>query len=446
MTSFGANTLAILAAILGLGFMILAHEWGHFIVAKFCGVRVDVFSIGYGSRVFGWRRGETDYRISALPFGGYVRMAGENPSEERSGAPEEFLSRPRGQRFLIAIAGPAMNFVVAIILMTGLFLVGVAEPAFMSQPVEVAGVLPESPAAEAGIQAGDRIVKINGVKIPRWEDATFEIAVSQPGKPILVEIHRGGQTIAASVNVASMAGPRDEFAVLGYPSEQVVVGIVGPGSPAERSGLKTGDRVVAVDGEAIQNAIQLSTTIQASKGNGVTLQVLRQGQPVTIVVRPEFGDPGDGLKRWQIGISFRPPTVQQPHSLSSAVHRAVSFNIRIGRQIFDVLAGLFNGRVKLKQLEGPVGIMRESGQAAKRGVLDFINFMAFISLNLGILNLLPIPILDGGHVLMLGIESVMRRDLSLAVKERFVQVGLVFLLAIFAFVMYYDVLRLLPNH
>jgi regulator of sigma E protease len=446
MTSFGTNTLAILAAILGLGFMILAHEWGHFIVAKLCGVRVDVFSIGYGSRVFGWRRGETDYRISALPFGGYVRMAGENPSEERSGAPEEFLSRPRWQRFLIAVAGPSMNFVVAILLMTGLFLVGGAEPAFMSQPVKVAGVLRGSPASEAGIQPGDRIVKINGAKTASWEDATFEVAVSQPGKPIHVELRRGEEAIAVSVNVASMAGPREEFAVLGYPSEQVVVGFVSPGSPAEKSGLKVNDRITAVNGEAIQNAIQLSTTIQASKGSDVTLQVLRQGQPVTIVVQPAFADPGDGLKRWQIGITFRPSTVQQPHSLPNAAHRAISFNVRIGRQIFDVLGGLFNGRVKLKQLEGPVGIMRESGQAAKRGFLDFLQFMAFISLNFGILNLLPIPILDGGHVLMLGIESVMRREMSLAAKERFVQVGLVFLLAIFAFVMYYDVLRLLPNH
>src|SRR5713101_9874083 len=174
--------ITILAAPFVLGILILVHEWGHFVVAKLCGVRVNVFSFGYGPRLLGLKRGDTDYRLSALPFGGYVRMAGDNPSEDRSGSPDEFLSRPLWQRFLIAIAGPSMNFILAIVVMAILFLVGVAEPTFMSQPMNVAGVLDGSPAAEAGIKAGDRIIEINGQKNPRWGDALFELALASPGK------------------------------------------------------------------------------------------------------------------------------------------------------------------------------------------------------------------------------------------------------------------------
>jgi regulator of sigma E protease len=435
--------ITILAAAFVLGILILVHEWGHFVVAKMCGVRVNVFSFGYGPRLWGWKRGDTDYRLSALPFGGYVRMAGDNPSEERTGAPDEFLSRPRWQRFLIAIAGPCMNFLLAIVVMAILFLVGIAEPSFMARPMNVAGVLEGSPAADAGIKAGDKIVEINGQKNPRWEDALFELALASPGKPISVVVDRSGQNIPLSVSFSASRQSRDDFALLGFPYAPVVIDQVTPGSPADKGGLKPGDEVLTLDGDSLLNSVQLQTKIRSSNGQPVHLQVRRRSETVTLDVTPKFADPGDGVQRWQIGILFRIETARQSHSLTNSLYRSVFINFRVGQQIFDVLTGLFEGRFKLKQLEGPIGIARESGQAVRRGAFDFFNWMAVISVNLGILNLLPIPILDGGHVLMLGIEGVLRRDLSLAVKERFVQVGLVFLLAVFAFVMYYDVVRLL---
>jgi regulator of sigma E protease len=313
----------------------------------------------------------------------------------------------------------------------------------MTQPATVAGVVEGSPAAQAGIRAGDRIVSINGAKIAQWEDAVFELAIAAPGKPIALQMDRGRQLVSVSVDTAAQRGPRDEFAILGFPKERVVIGAVTSGSPAEKSGLKSGDEVAAANGKPILNSIELATMIRSSDGKPVQLSVVRDGQAFSLEVLPKFGDPGDGVSRWQIGIGFRAATVHQPHSLPNAAYRGVMYNVRLANQIFDILGGLFEGRVSLKQLEGPVGIVRESGQAARRGVMDFISLMGVISLNLGILNLLPIPILDGGHILMLGIEATIRRDLSLAVKERFVQAGLVFLLAIIAYVTYHDIFRIL---
>ena len=437
-----SSFITLLAAAFVLGVLILAHEWGHFVVAKFCGVRVNVFSFGYGPRLWGWKRGDTDYRISALPFGGYVRMAGDNPSEERSGAADEFLSRPRWQRFLIAVAGPSMNFLLSFLILTGLFLVGVPEPAFISQPATVAGVLEGSPAAAAGIQGGDRIVKINDQNIARWEDVPAALAAVEQEKSFPVEVERGGHVVQMTVNSSSQRSGRDDFGLLGFPYETVIIDSVNPGAPAEKAGLKLGDQVLKLEGQTLLNYAQLYSKIRESDGKPIHLEVRRQGQVVPIVVEPKFGDPGDGVARWQIGITSRPQTIRQSYGLPTAVSRSVSLNVVIARQIFDVLIGLFDGRFKLKQLMGPVGIVHESGEAARRGISDLLLWMAGISVNLGILNLLPIPILDGGHVLLLAIEGAIRRELSLAVKERFVQVGLVFLLAIFAFVMYYDVLRL----
>ena len=437
---------SLIAVTVVLGIMILAHEWGHFIAAKLFGVRVNVFSIGFGPRLFGWRRGDTDYRLSLLPFGGYVKMAGDNPVEERSGAPYEFLSKPRWQRVLIAVAGPTMNVLLAIVLMAALFMIGAPEPAFVNQPVQVAGVLPDSPAGEAGLRAGDVITEINGVKNPKWDDALFELAVSPPGGKINLVLNRGGQSLRVAVPNGLAHGGRDEFALLGYPQQPVLIGVVSSGGPADKGGLKPDDQIVSANGQLLLSPVQFAGMIRESGGKPVTMAVRRGGAESTITITPAFGDPGDGVKRWHIGISFGQANVYEAHSLPDSARRAVWFNVRLTHQIFQILGGLFEGKVSLKQLEGPVGIARESGQAARRGPMDFVNLMAVISLNLGILNLLPIPILDGGHVLMLAIEAVLRRDLSVAVKERFVQVGLVFLLGVFAFVMYYDVLKLLPNH
>jgi len=431
----------IIAVAIGLGVMVLVHEWGHFVLARLFGVRVEVFSIGFGPRLFGVRRGPTDYRISALPLGGYVRMAGDNPAEERRGDPDEFLSKPRWQRVLIALAGPTTNFLMAVVLTAGLFIHGGEQPSYAEKPVVIAGVVKDSVAQKAGIQAGDRIVSFAGVNDPTWDRVALELALSAPGHSEAVKIERGDQLITTSVQSAPQP-----FDVLGYPAEPVVVGSVAANLPAQHAGLKEGDTVVAANGQHLDAPSQFSAIVQQSGGNPMTLDILRDGQAQSLQLRPMWGDPGDGMPRWEIGITFRFVTSLKRYSPPMALVKATQFHIVLANKLIYLVGELFTGKVSLKQVQGPLGIVQESSRAAKRGFGDVISLMALVSLNLGILNLLPIPILDGGHILMLGIEGLLRHDLSLRIKERFVTVGMVFLLLIFLIVMYNDVLRLFPGH
>jgi regulator of sigma E protease len=447
MAKIEANLVIILAAVISLGIMILVHEWGHFIVARLCGVRVDVFSIGFGPRLWGWKRGTTDYRLSLLPFGGWVKMAGDNPVEERSGASDEFLSKTRWQRVLIAIAGPVMNILLTMFLLFVLFKVGITEPAFLTAPAQVAAVLPETPAAQAGIQVGDEIKTINSARISNWEDVLTQLQALTPGKPLSLEVERSGQTVPVTEPVPTAHPPIEEFALVGYPNAPAIVGSVNPGSPADKAGLKADDEIISANGQPVISFSAFTWQIRHSDGKPFELQVRRDGKMIPMTIQPAYGDPGDaGGTRWHIGFQPTSTTVRRAYPVVVAAKRSVIATGALSSEIFGVLAGLFQGRISLKQLEGPVGIMREEGKAARRGPMDFLQLMAIISINLGILNLLPIPILDGGHILMLAVESVIRRDLSLAVKERFVQVGLVFLLTVIAFVTYFDVVRMLPSH
>jgi len=437
--------VGILAAVVGLGVMVFVHEWGHFVAARLCGVRVDVFSLGYGNRIFGWKRGDTDYRISVFPLGGYVKMSGDNPAEERTGAPDEFLAKSRWKRLFIILAGPFMNFVLAFALLWGLYNVGVPVPAYTRQPVQVAGVIPKSPAENAGIRAGDKIVAIDGTKVANWDEA-LSVPSILPGRQVSIDLERGSSTVALKEMVPQDLA--DGFSILGCPRQRVQIDSLTPADPAAKAGLKPGDELVSLDGEPLANRDILMAMITQSGGKPVRIGVKRGGQEFALSMTPIYADPGDGHgKRWVIGASFGPgETIRESYPFFQAARQSWEKNVGIGKDILSVLVGLFSGRVSIKDLAGPVGIVRVSVQAAKLGFAEYIIFMAFLSVNLGILNLLPIPILDGGHVLMLAIEGTLRRDLSIVVKERFVTVGLVFLLAVFSFVMYYDVVRMLPGH
>ena len=420
------------------------HEWGHFVAARICGVRVDVFSLGYGNRIFGWRRGPTDYRISVFPLGGYVKMAGDNPAEERSGAPDEFLAKSRWQRLFIIVAGPFMNFVLAFALLWGLFMIGMPVPKYIRQPAVVAGVPPNSPAASAGVQSGDKIVAIDNTRVADWGDAIAAPSIL-PGKEITLGIERAGKILSTKIKIPSDLP--DGFSILGYPRERVIVDVVDRNLPAAQAGLKSGDEIVSVDGAPTVDFAALQALIQSAPGKPLHLLVRRNGAEIPMIMTPVHTDPGDGGgKRWVVGYTHVTQTVRESYSFFSAAYQSWDKNVTMTRQILSVVVALVSGKMSIKSLAGPVGIVQMSTEAAKLGFAEYIIFMAFLSVDLGILNLLPIPILDGGHVLMLAIEGSLRRDLSITVKERFVTVGLVFLLAVFGFVMYYDVVRLLPGH
>ena len=437
--------VGIVAAIVGLGVMVFVHEWGHFVAARLCGVRVDVFSLGYGNRIFGWKRGNTDYRVSIFPLGGYVKMSGDNPAEERTGAPDEFLAKSRWKRLFIIVAGPFMNFVLAFVLLWGLYNVGVPAPAYTRQPVQVAGVIPKSPAENAGIKAGDKIVAIDGTKVANWDEA-LSVPSILPGRQVSIDVERGSSTVALKEMVPQDLA--DGFSILGCPRQRVRLDSLTPTDPAAKSGLKPGDEFISLNGEPLVNPDIFVAVARQSAGKALNIGVQRDGKQFAVSIKPVYADPGDGHgKRWIIGASFGPgEMIRESYPFFAAAKQSWTKSGEFVRAILSVLGGLFSGQVSIKDLGGPVRIVNASVQAAKLGFAEYIIFMAFLSINLGILNLLPIPILDGGHVLMLGIEGSLRRDLSLVVKERFVTVGLVFLLAIFGFVIVHDIVVLLPPH
>ena len=433
----------VIAGAVVLGVLVLLHEWGHFIAAKLCGVRVDVFSIGFGARIWGWKRGDTDYRVSWLPLGGYVRMAGDNPTEERTGAPYEFLSRPRWQRFLIAIAGPAMNILTTIVIFWGIFaLVGMPTDTALRLPSNVAAV-PQGASAQ-GVQPGDRILQINGVNTPTWGDVQARLDTAKPGDKLSIEVLRNGEDKTVAATVPTSPSPTDS--IVGYPPQPAVIDEVEIGFPAERAGMKAGDKIISMNDAPVVTWYQLLDGVRNSDGRPIHFVVQRDSTQIPMEITPAKGMDTNGQTVWQIGVVDRVEEAYERQGPIQAVRDSVEATSREGKQIFAVLAGLFNGKVSVHDLAGPLGIVRVSGQAAKRGPLTLLQLTAAISLNLGILNLLPIPILDGGHVLLLAIEGLMRRDLSISFKERFVQVGLVFLLGIFAFVMYSDILKAIQSH
>jgi regulator of sigma E protease len=434
----------VIAGAAVLGVLVLLHEWGHFVVAKLCGVRVDVFSIGFGRRLWGVKRGDTDYRVSALPLGGYVRMAGDNPAEERTGAPYEFLSRPRWQRFLIAIAGPCTNILVAFVVFWGIYVfVGMPSETYVRQPAVVAAV-PENSAGAPGVEPGDRIVEVNGANTPAWEDVIAGVDKAKPGDSLSVVVLRGGSRETLNIPVPqSQVSPDSE---VGYPALPPVADDITIGSPAEKAGMQSGDEIASINGKPVVTWPQLVEQVRKSGGNSIHFVVRRDGKEIPLDITPMRTMTPDGQMAWLIGVSEKTTEFFERQGLVESTKDAALATISGLRQIGGVLKGLVTGKISVRGLAGPVGIVQLSGQAAKSGPLILLGFFASLSLNLAVLNLLPIPILDGGHVLMLAIESVMRRDLSVAVKERFVQVGLVFLLGVFAFVMYSDILRAIQTH
>ena len=421
-----------------LGFMILIHELGHFLAAKSFDIRVLVFSLGFGKRLWGLKRGDTDYRVSLLPFGGYVKMAGDDPSEVREGDTGEFLDRPRWQRFVVVIMGPAMNITLAILLLAGLYHFHHQKPAYQEQPARVGDVEPDSPAAKAGIQPGDLIVRLDGMQKPTWEDVEVK-TITTVNEALPVEIVRLGETKSLSITPQAK-GPNRIGDAGWFPYVPGTIDSIEEGLPAAQAGLKTGDQILAVDGQEVLYWPRLAYLIQTGNGKEIDLTVQREGKDLKLRMKPVLTDLR-GEKVWRIGVGFRSSMVIRQLPWGRAMSVSLRDNLRNSLATFDVLGKILTRRMSAKSLSGPIGIAQLSGDAYRAGFPELLMFVCFISLQLGIFNLLPIPVLDGGVIFLLLVESLIRRDLSLQVKERFAQIGIVFLLLLAVFVMYNDILK-----
>jgi regulator of sigma E protease len=439
----------ILIGLIVLGIIILVHEWGHFIVARRFGVRVDVFSIGFGPRLFGIKRGTTDWRFSVLPLGGYVRMAGQDLTDidsgeqKPTGAPDELMSKPRWQRALISLAGPAVNLLFPLVVLAAFYMVmGLPSDNALSKPLVVSGLPSTEMNNPSGLRVGDRVLSINGVKNPTWEQAQIMAVEDAPGTRLKLVVSNDGVT--REVDVAASGSPY--VRTFGYSPIPPVIGEIVLGSPADHAGLHDGDVVQSVDGQKIQFWDQFVDKVRNSDGKTLDLEVDRTGKELAISVTPVKGLAGDGQNTYQIGMLPHQTLTYQRVGPVQAVKASGIQTAFMVTQTVDVVGKLVSGRVSVKQLQSVVGISRTAGQAVAQGAYAIIGFMALISVNLGILNLLPIPILDGGHIAMLALEGIRRRDFSLAVKERAIQVGLVFLLVLIVYVTYNDVAKMLIHH
>jgi regulator of sigma E protease len=442
MNDFLTSVVAVVGV---LGFMILIHEFGHYAVAKWLGVRVEQFAIGFGKRLIGFRKGETDYRINAIPLGGYVKMSGENPMDERTDDPREFLNHSRWHRFLIAIAGPTMNILLAIFLLTVVYMVHYEYPVYLDKPAVIDSVKQDSPAAQAGLQSGDRIVKVDGIENPTWEQLEPRVWLS-PNQPLTVSIQRGNQIFEKTLTPKAVTS--SEVGSAGwFPEDPVVVGRTDAGMPAAKAGIKEDDRIVALDGQPVHSIEGVIDSLQRTKEHPVDVTVLRGGQTLHFQMTPVLGKTEDPKEqRYRLGFSNKGEMKVTTLPFAKALNLSLQKNREYSLMILELAKKLVERKISLKAVSGPIGIAQEAGYAAQqKGWTPLMELTAGISLNLGIFNLLPIPILDGGVILFLMIEGLMRRDISMSIKERVYQAAFVFLVLFAVMVIYNDLMKTIPG-
>lgn len=434
------STLLAFAFVLGV--LIFVHELGHFLLARWHGVRVITFSLGFGPKLVRVTRGATEYCLSAIPLGGYVKMAGENPDDTHTGRDDEFLAKSKWQRLQILVAGPAMNLLLAVVLLAVVLMQGADVPAYLDRPARVGAVEPASPAARAGIEPGDVIIRVGSTAVSTWEELEMTVS-SRPGRDVDLVVQRAGRELPLrarldETTVRTRTNARFEVGTLGVlPDVHPSIRSVLPGEPAARAGLRPGDVIQAIDGQRMIFAAQVSEAISKRPDEPVRIDVLREGRPETFTVIPaRQGAVG------RIGINIADETRSFTPGPLEALGMSVQRNIALAGLIFRTLKELITGEASPRQLMGPVGIAQLSGESAQAGWIALLALMASISLNLGLLNLLPIPVLDGGHIFIMAIETLVRRDFSLQLKEKMLFVGFVLLMTLMVTVIYNDLTRI----
>ncbi len=444
---------AIVELLLVLGLMVLVHEFGHFVVAKACGVRVETFALGFGKRIVGFRRGETEYQINVLPLGGYVKMAGEIPGEEVSNDPGELNNRPRWQRILIALGGPVANFILAFGLMTGGYMLHNEVNEYVSGPAITDYASATTPIAKTGIQTGDTIVHFDNIENPTWEDV-FNHSALNPNQTVAFSFVHDGKRTDATFFIPSKDKTEkfslDSALALGLvpKMQKTPLKVSEPisDSPAEHAGLKADDQILGIDGLSIHSVPALLAYLQDQKGKPAVLDVQRGTQRLSLAITPELTDSGDGsgTKAYHLGFrAFEPPVKVEQLSFVNSMAASWEFSKKNSLLIKDVLKGMFERHISVRSLSGPIGIGQVVHEAAQAdGWMPLIGTTAMISINLGIFNLLPFPILDGGMIFLLLIESIFRRDLPMPIKERIYQVAFVCIVLFAVMVIFNDITKL----
>ena len=425
----------ILAFLFVLGVLVFVHELGHFLAARRVGVRVITFSLGFGPKLLKFTRGDTEYCVSAFPLGGYVKMAGENPDDPRSGQPDEFLSKTKWERFQILFMGPLMNIVLAVVVLAAVLAQGAHVSAYRDEPPVVGILLKGSPAERSGVMVGDRILSIDGDPVATWADLLKRVA-TKADREIGVALLRGDQTI--EMRMRPSAEGRFEMGSIGVmPDTHPEVVQVISGGPAEKAGFKSGDVILSLNDQPVVFRNQLIDAISQQGGRSIDFAVQRGSETLHIRATPVQR----GSRGW-MDMSLQDKVKSFTPTPLEAIKLSIDQNIEYSGLIFTTLGGLFTGDTSVRQLQGPVGIAQLSGESAAEGLSSLFSLMAMLSINLGILNLMPVPVLDGGHILILMLEGIARRDFSMRVKEKMLLAGFVVLMMLMVTVIYNDLTRI----
>jgi regulator of sigma E protease len=448
----------LVSFLVALTLLIFVHELGHYLVARWCGVKVLRFSIGFGKPLASWTVGpdRTEWTLSAIPLGGYVRMLDEREQDASTIAPEDlpraFTRQTLGRRALIVAAGPAANFLLAVLLYLLLNMVGVSEPAPL-----VGAPPPGSAAAAARLAEGDRIVEVDGREVRSWNEVRLRMVEGiVDRRPIPLVFERGGARFSAALDAAALPPgevERDFMRTMGLElaSGKVTVASVLPEGAAARAGLRAGDQVLAADGRPVRKASELIDTIRAKAQQPMRLEVLRGADVLRIELVPEArpserkGEEGLSVGRINAGISSQFEMVEVRYAGLEAVQRSVRQTWDMSVFSLRMIGKMITGELSWRNLSGPVSIADYAGQSARVGWFAYVSFLALISISLGVLNLLPIPVLDGGHLVYYGLEALRGRPLS----ERFIEItqkaGLAVIAVMMVLALFNDLTRLIGS-
>jgi len=430
------GTILVFAFVFGI--LVFVHEFGHFFMAKLVGIRVEVFSWGYGKRLFGIKKGETDYRISMIPLGGFVKFSGEEVlDEKREMDSRDFMAKSRWERFLVLLMGSVMNIVLAIVLMSIINMSGVSVSKFMEDAPVIGWIVPESPAEKANLQVDDEILSINNKKIVTWSDV--ELAVGRKPKRTIDIVVRRGEDV---LTIPLLTESKTQYA-MGYAGFSAKIWaqvmMVTTGSAAEKAGIKAGDVIREIEGKPVHYFV-FTETIQKYPEQEIDFGIFRDGELIHLNVTPKReGDVG------VIGVSSTVESVSRQVGFFGAIVQSVKWNARMAGMVITFIKDLLTGEASTRQLGGPIAIASISYEMFKMGFMTLIWWIAFISLQLGIINLFPIPMFDGGHIMVLGLEGLFRRDFSVKVKQILMQIGFVLVILLFVFIILNDVVKKLPN-
>ena len=427
----------VLSFVFVLGVLVFVHELGHFLAAKRVGIRVLKFQLGFNPTILSYKYGETEYGIGALPLGGYVKMAGEASEDGPTGDPSEFLSKSRWQRFQVLVMGPVMNLLLAFFLAAVVLYQGAEVESYNDQPVVIGVVKPDSPAAHAGIQPGDRILTVGGHRVDTWEEFFVSIG-TRANREVQVGLRRNGTDVTKTVTPVSDDKARFEIGDIGVlPNVHPHLLAISAGEPGDKAGLKAGDVIIAANGEPVTFEGEFRQIIRKNANTPINLSVLRAGIPLAISVTPRLNG-----KVGYLGVTPSDDTKTIKPSMLGAFKLSAQKNVAMAGMIGQTVWGLLTRQLSPKQLMGPIAIAQVSGESAQLGWLALAGLMVSLSLNLGLLNLMPIPMLDGGHIFIMALEGIARRDFSVRVKEKMLLAGFVVLMMLMVTVIYNDLARL----